>query len=324
MTLLFNALGKSTPYQLDRPKAVHYYSILQEIGSNHVDRLERGNVLAWRKERLPKSGDTGHVLLVAGKAIQSGDKRYLLPVIDATKRRNGLSQREVEVHTDDRGKLTGIRLHLGDSKVKRTPIYHHAISDSRSCFGCGLPTRVCGCGTIDAVLDAPPVIILRHPTERKRTLSTVSLIKQRYPAVLVKEGEIFSPLRLPNLALMFPGGKLQQECEQSAEDSATLILIDATWRKAKKILHLNSWLQVLPRVELSPDKVSDYLLRKVSKPKTLSSIEAFAAVMNDKTMEGLLRAFMERQIAVMGESIYLKNYRHYLNFSDDTSGRSHN
>ncbi|MFT5692742.1 MAG: DTW domain-containing protein YfiP [Oceanicoccus sp.] len=320
ITLLFNTLGIKTPYQVNLPKAVHYFSILQEIGSNHIDRLKAGNILAWRKNQLPKSGDTGHVLLVVADAIQCGPQCYRLSVVDSTKQHSGLAQREIEVHVDGQGKLIGVRMHLSDSKVKRTPIYHHSINDSRFCFGCGLPVRVCGCATVDAILAVPPVIILRHPKERKRTLSTVSLIKQRYPSVLVKEGEVFAPLRQSNLALIFPGGDLQQTCQESTQCGATLILIDATWRKAKKILHVNPWLQALPRVDLRPDKVSDYRLRKVSSSEALSSVEAFAAVMEDKSLADSLGQFMDRQIAVMGESTYRQNYRHYLNFSDDSSG----
>ena len=317
ITLLLNTLDVQRPYQLHIPKAVHYFSILQEIGSNHVNRLKAGNVLAWRKQQLPRSGDTGHVLLVAGDPIQSGPQCYRLAVVDSTRFHNGLSQREIEVYTDEQGKLIGVRMHLSDSKIKRTAIYHHAITDSRFCFGCGLPARVCGCAAVDAILDVPPVIILRHPKERKRTLSTVSLIKQRYPAVLVKEGELFEPLRQSNLALMFPGENLQHTCRDSVQSGATLILIDATWRKAKKILHVNPWLQMLPRVNLKPEKCSDYRLRKVSGVEALSSVEAFAAAMEDKLLADSLGQFMDRQIAVMGESTYRKNYRHYLNFSEE-------
>lgn len=319
ITLLFSQLGVQTPYRINYPKAVHYFSLLQEIGSNHVDRLKTGSLLAWRKQQLPKSGDTGHVLLVAGDAVKLGPLHYRLPVIDSTKRLSGLARREIEVHTDEHGKLIGVRLHLSDSKIKRTAIYHHAINDTRFCFGCGLPTRVCGCATVDAILEVPPIIILRHPKERKRTLSTVSLIKQRYPAVLVKEGELFAPLRQSNLALMFPGDDSQQSCRESAQSGATLILIDATWRKAKKILHVNPWLQALPRVNLRPEKFSDYRLRKVSSSAALSSVEAFAAAMEDRALGDSLGQFMDRQISVMGESTYRKNYRHYLNFSDDSS-----
>lgn len=327
INLLFDALQIPKPYQIKRPKALHYFAVLQEMGSDHIDSLDEGSLLAWRKELVPKSGDTGHVLVVMGSPVLLAPQLYRVPVVDATKLNNGLARREIEVQTDSLGKLVGVRLHLSESKFKRTAMYHQALIGSRFCFGCALPLRACHCGTITPILETPPVVILRHPKERKRTLSTVSLIKQRYPAVLVKEGEVFSPLsssqRGSNFALLFPGDE-KEAVEASPDQDTTLILIDATWRKAKKILHLNPWLQALPRVTLKPEKISDYRLRKVAGPEALSSVEAFACVMRDSSLGAMFSQFMDRQIALMGEATYQKNYRHYINFvgneEDDDRG----
>lgn len=316
INLLFDALQIPKPYQIERPKALHYFAVLQEMGSDHIDALDAGSLLAWRKEQVPQSGDTGHVLIVMGPPVLVSPQLYLVPVVDATKLNNGLARREIEVQTDNLGKLVGVRLHLSESKFKRTAMYHQSLIGSRFCFGCALPVRACHCGTITPILEVPPVVILRHPKERKRTLSTVSLIKQRYPSVLVKEGEVFSPLRGSNFALLFPGEE-QGGIQANSGQNTTLILIDATWRKAQKILHLNPWLQVLPRVTLKPEKISDYRLRKVAGPEALSSVEAFACVMHDSSLGAMFSQFMDQQIALMGEATYQKNYRHYINFVGD-------
>ncbi|WP_317930108.1 DTW domain-containing protein [Halioxenophilus sp. WMMB6] len=319
INLLFEQLQLSKPYQLARPKAVHYFAILQEIGSNRLANLKPGNLLAWRKDKLPKSGDSGHVLMVAGEPLAVADHCYRLAVVDATKLEQGIARREIELQVDEAGQLIGVRLHRAENKFKRTAIYHHPLSASRYCFGCALPKRVCNCGAIDPILPPPPITILRHPEERGRTLSTVSLIKQRYPAVLVKEGEHFAPLRQSKLALLFPDatniGSEADDQTGALQVYEHLILIDATWRKAKRILHQNPWLQALPKVALRPEKSSDYLLRKVADAGALSSVEAFALAVADGQLAGMLKPFMERQIALMGESVYQKNYRHYLNFS---------
>lgn len=323
INLLFQKRALPSPYGLKRPKAVHYFNILQEIGSASIQSLKAGSLLAWRKDQLPKSGDTGHVLVTASAPEKIDSQRYRVWVYDATKACKGLSKRQIELHTTDMGQIIGVRLHLdsqvdGASKVKRCAIYHAALEGGRYCFGCGLPSKVCQCGRVEPSMEIPNVIVLRHPDERGRTLSTVSLIKQRYPNVLVREGETFSPMRAPNLALLFPSDERESsevsEGRSLQQNTQTLILLDATWRKAKKILHLNPWLEALPKVSLNVERMSNYLLRKIPNEGALSSVEAFASVMQDRSLDHLFVGFMDAQIKLMGEEVYLRNYKAHLNY----------
>jgi len=327
VTLLCTQLSLPTPYRLPQPKAVHYFALIQEVGSNRIDNLTRGCVLAWRKDWPPKSGDTGHILVAVADPVKISEQRYRVSVVDSSRLHNGISCREIELLVDSTGRLTGVRFDVQISKVKCTAIYHHTLFQSRYCLGCGLPLRVCLCHQIEPNLVQPNVIILRHSDERKRTLATVSLIKQRYPSVLVKESELFEPPRRPNLRLLFPSLDIETSAsDRSVDDNVdgasphspdTLILIDATWRKAKKILHLNPWLAALPRLALQPVQRSGYLLRRVPAVTALSSVEAFALAMNDQQLLHLLPKMMQQQIAIMGESTYRANYRDYLNFDGD-------
>lgn len=312
--VLFEQCHVSMPFQLERPKAMHFFSVLQEIGSTSVTSLKPGHLLAWRKEQPPRSGDTGHVLITADVPIKLENNRYSVVVYDSTKRAGGLSRREVELFTNDQGGLIGCRLHRDDSKIKRTQIYHAALSGSRYCWGCALPLKVCQCGDVVPKLDVPNIIILRHPEERGRTLSTVSLIKQRYPSVLVKEGEVFSAPRNKNMALLFPDEAGNACAIAKPEAPQQLILLDATWRKAKRILHLNPWLAALPRVSLDANRVSNYLLRKVANEGALASVEAFALAMGDDALNVSFLRFMEAQIALIGEEVYQRNYANHLNY----------
>lgn len=324
--LLCDALGITKPFNIERPKAVDYFSLLQEVGSDNVGNLTQGCVLAWRKEVLPKSGDTGHVAMVCGPVEHLSAGHYLVPVVDASKACLGIAERTLELFSDERGKIQGVRLSAADKKIKRTAIYHHPLSSSRYCFGCALPKRVCNCNAIEAVLTSPSVVILRHPQERKKTLATVSLIKQRYPRILVKDGEIFSPMRGAQWRLLFPDDQSQAVDDQNqslgenprAEPlSESLILIDATWRKAKKILYSNAWLNSLPKVSLSPNFLSHYRLRKVPSDQALSSVETVACVLRDEALIELLDAVTEKHIEQMGLETYQKNYTGHINFSGE-------
>lgn len=54
------------------------------------------------------------------------------------------------------------------------------------------------------------------------------------------------------------------------------MIIDATWRKSRKMLYLNPLLQTLPRLSLEQMPASHYRIRKAHKPDQLSSLEACA------------------------------------------------
>lgn len=337
INLLCERLAVPKPYALKQPKAVHYFAILQEIGSSHISQVKPGNLMAWRKENVPRSGDSGHVLLVAAEPQRVEENVYQLKVIDATKLQDGLARREIRLHTNAQGGVIGVQLHLSETKVKRTPIYHAPLFNKRYCLGCGVPKKLCLCHQIEVNSLAPSIIILRHPGERKKTLSTVSLIKQRYPEVLVKEGELFSPIRDKKIALLFPDTDAQVDPLRrnvptsnaaksndpvyvagdlnTKEEQQTLVLLDATWRKAKRMLHENAWLTQLPRVTIEPKTVSDYLLRKVPSTTALSTVEVFAIIQNDMALQAHFRGFMRKQIELMGKDKYESNYRSHINYA---------
>jgi DTW domain-containing protein YfiP len=94
-----------------------------------------------------------------------------------------------------------------------------------------------------------------------------------------------------------------------------LVVPDGTWRKARKLLHLNPLLAALPRVTLAAGAVSRYRLRKAPGPGALSTVEAIAQALQvletPTSFEPLLRPFealIEGQIAAMGEQIYRRNH----------------
>jgi DTW domain-containing protein YfiP len=325
VNLLCDHLSVPKPYALRQPRAVHYFAILQEIGSNNISQLKPWNLMAWRKDNVPKSGDSGHVLLIASEPEKIAENVYRLAVVDSTKVQNGLARREIYLHTNEQGRVIGVQLHLSEAKVKRCPIYHAPLLNKRYCLGCGVPRKLCLCGQVEVSVSEPSIIILRHPDERSKSLSTVSLIKQRYPQILVKEGEIFSPLRHKNMALLFPEAEhdlLRGNRPLAFADDIgaqhgqkTLVLLDATWRKVKRMLHENVWLTALPRVSVEPTKLSDYLLRKVPSPNALSTVETVAIIQNDAALQALFKVFMRKQIELMGKDKYASNYRDHINYA---------
>ena len=82
--------------------------------------------------------------------------------------------------------------------------------------------------------------------------------------------------------------------------SLQLVVIDATWRKSKKILHLHPALQQLPRVNLSGNLQSQYTVRKTSIADGLSTIESIVLALqklegenseSDEIFQSMLQPF---------------------------------
>ena len=59
-----------------------------------------------------------------------------------------------------------------------------------------------------------------------------------------------------------------------APGATTLVVLDGTWRKSRKMLHLNPALQRLPRIALRDTAPSLYRIRKAQGPDQLSTLEA--------------------------------------------------
>ena len=75
-----------------------------------------------------------------------------------------------------------------------------------------------------------------------------------------------------------------------------LVVLDGTWRKSRKMLHLNPVLQTLPRLALRDRPPSHYRIRKAHLPDQLSTLEATCAALGqleggDAPFEPLLQAF---------------------------------
>ena len=118
--------------------------------------------------------------------------------------------------------------------------------------------------------------------------------------------------------LLFPGDDAQLiQSGAASDDSLPLLLVvpDGTWRKARKLLHLNPLLAQLPRVTLPEGAVSRYRLRKAPGPGALSTLEAIVQALEileaPTSFAPLLRPFealIEGQIEAMGAQTYQRNH----------------
>jgi DTW domain-containing protein YfiP len=166
------------------------------------------------------------------------------------------------------------------------------------------------------------VLLLQHPSEVNHALNTARLAALGLKNAELIVGEVFEELpTLLNQAgyqarLLFPADEAQPLQAYAATDEPLLLVVpDGTWRKARKMLHLNPLLAALPRVTLVEGAVSRYRLRKAPGPGALSTVEAIVQALQTleapMTFEPLLKPFealIEGQIAAMGEEIYRRNH----------------
>ncbi len=187
------------------------------------------------------------------------------------------------------------------------------------CPRCQRPSSHCLCSLIPSLDSSTQVLILQHPSETAHALNTARLAALGLRKAQLRVGEVVKlPVDERDNYLLFPGvDATPLESLASGERPLRLIVPDGTWRKARRLLHLNPELAALPRVSLPAGLVSRYRLRKAPVPGALSTIEAIVIALN--MLEGggrfdqLLRPFealIEAQIAAMGIETYQRNHGH--------------
>lgn len=193
------------------------------------------------------------------------------------------------------------------------------------CARCLRPQSHCLCALIPQLDSRTRLLVLQHPSEVSHALNTARLAVMGLTNAELRVGEVFDDLSTTlnrpgyRTRLLFPGEDAQPLAAYSDEinQSEPLLLVvpDGTWRKARKLLHLNPLLAALPRVTLGQTATSRYRLRKAPGPDALSTVEAIVqalqAVEAPTNFDALLRPFealIEGQIAAMGEHTYQRNH----------------
>jgi DTW domain-containing protein len=179
------------------------------------------------------------------------------------------------------------------------------------CSQCERPANACICGWVTPIKNFHQVLILQHPLEVNNAKGSAMLLALSLAKCQVVIGETFDPLTLERLLyapwfdtdpqesvtplLLYPGGL--DGSPTITTTSLRLIVIDATWRKSRKMLYLNPLLATLPRFSLATIEASRYLVRKAQRPEQRSTLEATCAALgefegsDDSRYEPLLNAF---------------------------------
>lgn len=177
-----------------------------------------------------------------------------------------------------------------------------------TCPHCRTPLPRCFCDLVVAVETAVEVIIWQHPQEVGHAKGTVPLLARCLTnsrllvaeTLSLTEFEQATGHNCQNLHLLFPASETQTATPAAGTDTnpplQRLLVLDGTWRKARKLLHVNPWLNRLPRFVLMDPPPSRYHIRKAENPQQLSTLEAVCAALaqaenSSKNTQPLLNAF---------------------------------
>jgi DTW domain-containing protein YfiP len=173
------------------------------------------------------------------------------------------------------------------------------------CATCLRPQSSCICRWTTPVAHEVEVLILQHPLEVDQAKGSARLLHLSLPRSRLLTGEVFAADDLPpaphdsggaaagaprhNLLLYpdLPSDRAAGWPEPPAlapellrqPDRLRLVVLDGTWRKSRKMLYLNPWLQHLSRLALQDIPTSNYLIRRAHKPDQLSTLEATCAAL---------------------------------------------
>ena len=161
------------------------------------------------------------------------------------------------------------------------------------CSSCGQPLATCLCQFISSAQHSTSIIIIQcgkesqHP---KNTANLLPLLSEHITLVQAADVDTMSRLRNniesnPNkYALLFPipeSQSIEEYVQQNTPKIEVLLVIDGTWRKAKRFFYENEWLQPLSALCLSREYDSQYAIRKTSVTNGLSTLEAIAYSLNE-------------------------------------------
>ena len=175
-----------------------------------------------------------------------------------------------------------------------------AIEKRAVCDVCLRAQSACICRWIAPVAPQAALLVLLHPLEVGNAKNSGRLLHLSVAGSELAVGEAFDADALDGL--LHAGGRTPVLLYPQTPDDPhlapppalpalpasmlRLVVLDATWRKSRKMMYLNPALQRLPRLALSDVAPSNYRIRKAHAPHQLSSLEAAAQALGQLEGDG--------------------------------------
>jgi DTW domain-containing protein len=171
------------------------------------------------------------------------------------------------------------------------------------CYRCFWPKSLCWCKDITPIETRTKFLILIHPKEYKQIKAATG----RFTHLCLKNSELHmgvgfdehepvqslinDPRYFP--MLLYPGETAINISEQGCAFAIPqyrqllVIILDATWRLSRKMLHLTTTFQNLPRLMFVPGEKSRYMIKKQPHDWCLSTIETAHELMTALEKAGM-------------------------------------
>ena len=173
------------------------------------------------------------------------------------------------------------------------------------CARCLRAQAACICAWITPLLSDVELLILQHRLEVGNAKNSARLLHLSVQPSTMVTGETFDAAALAAMleaggrtpVLLYPATPGAPAPAMPADPGKLrLVIVDATWRKSRKMLYCNPILQTLPRLALRAMPPSHYRIRKAHAPDQLSTLEAAAYALmqldpDPVRWQGLLAAF---------------------------------
>jgi DTW domain-containing protein YfiP len=176
------------------------------------------------------------------------------------------------------------------------------------CRRCLRPEDFCVCDLLPTLTPRTRVVILQHPREARLAICSAWLTHVALAGSELHRGIRFGDhprlqalCATPGTALLFPGAGATPASQLAAAPPVTLVVIDATWPQAQKMLRANPAVAALPRVGIEDAAPSGYGgLRREPEEGHLATIdavaEALSALEQDPRRYAPLRAAFRRAV----------------------------
>lgn len=193
------------------------------------------------------------------------------------------------------------------------------------CTRCARPQGYCLCPWLPSQphRHATRIVVLQHPSEEKHPLNTARFLPIGLAQCTLHVGEVFPFIAewiadpRYRSAVLFPhADAVQPQPLTGPEDVPWQLFVpDGTWRKAKRIMHMNPALQALPHVALPEGAPSAYTLRHTTQANAYCTLEAVVAAvqgyepwLNVEYLLAPLHQLMRDQRHAMGEEVFQQHY----------------
>lgn len=163
-----------------------------------------------------------------------------------------------------------------------------ALEPRAVCMRCRRPQSVCWCRHLTSIPTRTRITFLQHPRERSVAIGTARMASLCLPNSELHVGvdwddsaALARALADPShpAALLYPADDAVDIVKDPPRGPITLVVVDGTWRQAKKIVRSNPRLAALPRYAFVPPSPSEYRIRREPKDSYVSTIEALVHVL---------------------------------------------